>query len=88
MEQQDDNTLTPVLRQAVDVLKMVLFKALKVRLTERHTDAAPAHTTQLAGATLNALFGIPAIPLPPPTGITCGPDPTVDAIGCISYPSC
>jgi hypothetical protein len=53
-----DNTLTPVLRQGVDVIKMVLWKELKARLAERHADATAEHIAQLAGATLNALFGI------------------------------
>lgn len=53
-----DNTLTPVLRQAVDVIKMVLWKELKARLAERHADATAEHIAQLTGATLNALFGI------------------------------
>ncbi len=54
----EENTLTPVLRQAVDVFKMILFKELKVQLTERHAEATAAHIVQLAGATLNALFGV------------------------------
>jgi len=53
-----DNTLIPVLRQAVDVFKMILFKQLRAQLTERHADAAGPHIAQLTGATLNALFGI------------------------------
>ncbi len=63
-----DNTLIPVLRQGVDVFKMILFKELKSRLTARHSTAGTAgtagtgatgsHITQLTGATLNTLFGV------------------------------
>jgi hypothetical protein len=53
-----DNTLIPVLRQGVDVFKMILFKELKVQLTKRHTEAKGSHIALLSGATLNALFGI------------------------------
>ncbi len=59
-----DNTLIPVLRQGVDVFKMILFKELRARLTARQTDSDTgtdtnsAHLALLAGATLNALFGI------------------------------
>jgi hypothetical protein len=55
-----DNTLIPVLRQAVDVFKMILFKELKSRLTPHHATAGATgpHITQLTGATLNALFGV------------------------------
>jgi len=55
---ETDNTLTPVLRQAVDVLKMILFKELKAKLTDRHADATADHVARLTGATLNALFGV------------------------------
>ncbi len=61
-----DNKLIPVLRQGVDVFKMILFKELKSRLTARHstagtgtgTGATESHIVQLTGATLNALFGV------------------------------
>lgn len=58
MDPDVDNTLIPVLRQAVDVFKMILFKTLKADLAALHAEAPPAHIVQLAGATLNALFGI------------------------------
>lgn len=37
-------------------------------------------------ALLNSLFGSPPVPLPPPA--VCGPDPTVDALQCLTSPAC
>jgi len=53
-----DNTLIPVLRHGVDVIKMILWKAQKAKLTTRFADAPPEHIARLTAATLNALFGI------------------------------
>lgn len=50
-----ESQLVPALRDGVDVFKMILFKALKERLVERHPDAEDV--PQLAGAVLNQLFG-------------------------------
>lgn len=49
--------LLPILREGIDVVKMVLFKRLKTRLAEKHPDFTPLFINKLAGAMLNDLFG-------------------------------
>ena len=51
-----ESKLIPALRDGVDVFKMILFKELKGKLEAREPDAGDA--AALAGAVLNALFGI------------------------------
>ena len=52
-----DSTLVPVLRQAIDVFKMILFKELKASLPPRFDELEEADVPRLAGAVINELFG-------------------------------
>ena len=52
-----DSTLTPVLRDAIDVVKMVLFKRLKSLLSGAYPQEDGHTIVRLSGAVLNALFG-------------------------------
>ncbi|MDI9570547.1 MAG: hypothetical protein QM278_07470 [Pseudomonadota bacterium] len=54
-----ENRLLPILREGVDVIKMVLFKKLREGLTERYPERERLFVNQLAGATINELFGTP-----------------------------
>lgn len=50
--------LIPILREGVDIVKMVLFKELKSHLAEAYPDREPGFSGRLSGAILNDLFGI------------------------------
>ncbi|MCP4686983.1 MAG: hypothetical protein GY859_02975 [Desulfobacterales bacterium] len=51
--------LVPVLRESIDVVKMILFKELKRHTAEKYPDKSAAWTGKLSGAILNDLFGAP-----------------------------
>lgn len=51
--------LIPILREGIDIVKMVLFKRLKTRLVEKHPGFDTRFVNKLAGAILNDLFGSP-----------------------------
>lgn len=51
------STLVPVLRQGIDVLKMILWKELKGLVGTRYPDEAPEDAAKLCAAVLNELFG-------------------------------
>ena len=55
-----EDRLVPVLREAVNVVKMIFFKNLKSRLEQQHPAQAPAYIGRLSGAVLNELFGTPS----------------------------
>jgi hypothetical protein len=52
-----ESKLIPVLREGVNVIKMILFKDLKPFLSKKYAGMAPKEINLLAGALLNALFG-------------------------------
>ncbi len=54
-----ESKLVPVLRESIDVVKMIFFKELKNQLSEAHPDQDAAYNSKLAGAILNELFGAP-----------------------------
>ncbi len=54
-----ESKLVPVLRESIDVVKMIFFKELKDRLSEKYPDQNAAYNSKLAGAILNELFGAP-----------------------------
>ena len=54
---QVEAKLVPVLREGVNVVKMIFFKSLKPHLEERHPDRPPEYIGRLSGAVLNELFG-------------------------------
>lgn len=55
-----ENRLVPVLREAVNVVKMIFFKNLKSRLEQQHPTQPPDYIGRLSGAVLNELFGTPS----------------------------
>lgn len=48
--------LVPVLREGIDVIKMVLYRELKSLLLSRNRD--PAYVNNLTGVVVNELFGV------------------------------
>jgi hypothetical protein len=52
-----ESKLIPILREGVNVVKMILFKDLKSFLLKNHPNLAPTEINLLAGALLNGLFG-------------------------------
>ena len=53
-----DAKLVPVLREGIDIIKMVLFNELKPFLEKRYPQKDPVDITRLAGAVVNDLFGV------------------------------
>jgi hypothetical protein len=49
--------LIPILREGIDVVKILLFKKLKARLPEKHPGLDARSLARLSGAVLNELFG-------------------------------
>lgn len=54
-----ESKLIPVLREGVNVVKMILYKELKPYLTEKYPKCDPADIGRLTGAIINDLFGTP-----------------------------
>ncbi len=54
-----ESKLIPVLREGVNVVKMILFKELKPYLTQKYPERDPADISRLNGAIINDLFGTP-----------------------------
>lgn len=52
-----ESKLLPVLRDAVDIIKMVLFKELKAHLKAKYPQRDSAFIGRLAGEVVNELFG-------------------------------
>lgn len=52
-----DNKLIPVMREAVVMVQMVLFKVLREDVHARFVDRIEPYPTRLAGAVINNLFG-------------------------------
>ena len=52
-----DNKVIPVMREAVAVMQMLLFKNLRQSIHDRHIDRTASEHTRLAGAVINNLFG-------------------------------
>jgi len=55
-----ESKLIPVLREGVEIVKMISFKKLKESLAKKHPDREAAFVAKLAGALINAIFGAPA----------------------------
>lgn len=53
-----NSKLIPVLRDGVDVIKMVLYKKLKEHLRPKYESRGSAYTNQICGAIVNAIFGV------------------------------
>jgi hypothetical protein len=52
-----ENKLIPVLREGVEVIKMILFKRLKVHLPRKYPHQESVYINRLAGAIINEVFG-------------------------------
>ncbi|NOY67885.1 MAG: hypothetical protein GXP53_00095 [Deltaproteobacteria bacterium] len=52
-----DSKLVPILREGVDVVKMILFKNLKRNMAFKHADRESADVIRLCAAVINQLFG-------------------------------
>ena len=52
-----ESKLIPILREGVEIVKMISFKKLKGALAKEHPDWEPAFLAKLAGALVNAIFG-------------------------------
>ena len=57
MEQQGENRVSPVMREAVAMVQMVLFKVLRQDLHDRYVDRVEPFFSHLSGAVINNLFG-------------------------------
>jgi len=53
-----DSKLIPVLREGVDVVKMIFFRKLKEYLAEKYPEKDSSYICRLSGAMINELFGI------------------------------
>lgn len=54
-----EGRLVPILREGVDVVKMIFFKQLKERFLEKYPDDDASAANKLAGAVINEVFGTP-----------------------------
>ena len=54
-----ESKLIPILREGVEIVKMISFKKLKEALSKKHPDQEPAFIAKIAGALINAIFGAP-----------------------------
>ena len=55
----EQSKLIPILREAVNIIKMIFFKELKSHLEETHADKKDLNINRLCGAVINELFGTP-----------------------------
>ena len=55
-----ESKLIPILREGVEIVKMISFKKLKEALTKHYPDREGAFIAKLAGALINVIFGTPA----------------------------
>lgn len=56
---QYESQLLPILREGVDIIKMILFKNLRDMLSRKYPDRDPRYIGRLSGAVINDLFGVP-----------------------------
>ncbi|MGW8186956.1 MAG: hypothetical protein ACWGNK_06810 [Desulfobacterales bacterium] len=56
---KSESKLVPVLREAVTVIQVVLFKRLKLNLSNEYPGKDSAFINRLCGAVVNELFGTP-----------------------------
>ena len=52
-----ENRLIPILREGIDVVKMVFFRKLKAYLAAKYPERNAQWVSQLCGALINELFG-------------------------------
>ena len=58
-DEQLDSKLIPPLREAIDMVRMVFYDALRNDLTQRESELIASEVKLLAGAVVNSLFGTP-----------------------------
>lgn len=54
-----ESKLVPIMREGVDVVKMVFFKNLNTHLSQKYSDHEPSYVGKLSGAIINELFATP-----------------------------
>ena len=54
-----ESKLIPILREGVEIVKMISFKKLKDALAKKHPDHEAAFLAKIAGALINTIFGAP-----------------------------
>ncbi|QTA88440.1 hypothetical protein [Desulfonema magnum] len=53
-----ESKLVPIMREGIDIIKMIFFKKLKAHLSQKYPDWEPAYIGKLSGAIINDLFGV------------------------------
>ena len=53
-----ESKLIPIMREGVDVIKMIFFRKLKDSFSEKYPDRDSSYISMLSGAILNNLFGV------------------------------
>lgn len=54
-----ESKLIPIMREGIDIIKMVFFKKLKDHLSTKYSDKEASYITKLTGAIINDIFGNP-----------------------------
>ncbi|MDA8165835.1 MAG: hypothetical protein M0017_12480 [Desulfobacteraceae bacterium] len=54
-----ESKLIPIMREGVEIVKLIVFKELRDSLVSREAGLPPAEAAKLAGAIINELFGTP-----------------------------
>jgi len=60
MTQKFESKLLPIMREAIDVVKMIFFKKLKTALASKHAGEEASFAGMLTGAMVNEIFGTPS----------------------------
>lgn len=56
---QVESKLIPILREGIEIIKMIFFKKLQDYLTKKYPDQEPGYINKLAGTMINDFFGTP-----------------------------
>ncbi|MFZ5994049.1 MAG: hypothetical protein ACOYU4_03540 [Thermodesulfobacteriota bacterium] len=56
---QFESKLIPIMREGVEVIKMIFFKKLKAHLSQKYPERETSFINKLSGAIINDLFGTP-----------------------------
>ncbi len=54
-----ESKLIPILREGIEIVKMISFKKLKEALAKKHPDHEAVFIAKIAGALVNTIFGAP-----------------------------
>jgi len=54
-----ESKLIPIMREGVDVIKMILFRKMKGSFSAKYSNRDAQYVNKLAGAVINELFGTP-----------------------------